>query len=846
MKRWIFGIVGGLLVLLLAAVLIAPQMIPSEVYKTRIEAAARSALGRDVTIEGDVKLKLFPRIEARTGAVRVSNPEGFSDAPFASMKELRAAVKLIPLFFSRVEVDEFVLVEPNIALISRADGSNNWTFETATDGAETDADKDAQTSSSSMSASLGDVRIVDGAISWEDQANARVHTLADLNLSADMKAFDKPFSIKASGLADRIAFKLNSRLENPAAMFAGQMSKANLNLETDLIQADLDGDMALGLAPTFDFKFDGRIPDVGKLADAAGVTDLPARTALGSVRATGTAKGKPGDIVLEVQDARHESPLLNADFNGDIKVADAISFDIQASAESPEVDKLAAALNIEAPGGEVLGAATATTHVTGQLDALSFEDVTFRHVSDLLRLSFDGAAKLAKDLTYDGQVEIASPDVRRLAKATGAELPPGDVYKSFSFSGRTSGSTNRLALSDAVVSFDEIRGAGNATLLLDGKPKLVGSLTTNKIDITPYAVSSGAPASETSATNGWGDTPIDLSPLKLADVDMKLKAEGVSFQKFDFGPSNIDLTLQDGRLQGKLSQTSLFGGAGNVSLVADGSGSKSAVELDANINGLMLKPLMVAAANFQRLDGTGDIKIKLNGRGDTLQQLMSSLSGDGSVQMADGAIHGVDMLKLVQEAPAALKSRALPSGAFGADAATQIRKLAGAFKVEDGVAVMPDLTVQGAGMKVTGGASLDVGRQRLSLSLFPEFTDSSVGIKGYGLPVKISGGWNNVSVAPDFDWLVQRAQSQVRAKVEDEVKDELRKQLGDKLGFALPGSSSSTSSSAPAQTDAQPEEAAAEAETSPAAAPAGEKPASTEDLLKQEAKKALQDALKRR
>jgi AsmA protein len=119
MKRVL--IIGGVVVaVLIAAVVIVPMLIPSDVYRERIETAATQALGREVKVTGKIVVSIFPRIEARAEGATVANPEGFGDAPFASMKELRAAVKLIPLIFRRVEIDEFVLVDPNIALINLA------------------------------------------------------------------------------------------------------------------------------------------------------------------------------------------------------------------------------------------------------------------------------------------------------------------------------------------------------------------------------------------------------------------------------------------------------------------------------------------------------------------------------------------------------------------------------------------------------------------------------------------------------------------------------------------------------------------------------------------------------
>src|SRR5690348_16814011 len=103
-------IAGAILLVLIGAVVIIPMLIPSDVYRQRIEAEASRALGREVKV-GKVGVSIFPRIEARAAASTIANPDGFGDQPFASMKELRAAVALWPLLFQKVEIDEFVLVE---------------------------------------------------------------------------------------------------------------------------------------------------------------------------------------------------------------------------------------------------------------------------------------------------------------------------------------------------------------------------------------------------------------------------------------------------------------------------------------------------------------------------------------------------------------------------------------------------------------------------------------------------------------------------------------------------------------------------------------------------------------
>jgi len=840
MKR-IFIIAGVIVAVLVAAVMIVPMLIPSDVYRQQIEKAATEALGREVKVTGKIGVSVFPRIEARAEGATIANPPGFGDAPFASMKQLRAAVKLIPLLFSKVEIDEFVLVDPNIGLINLEDGTNNWTFEVAgSKPTEPQAKPGAP-----LSASLGDVRIMNGTVSYDDRAAKMLQTLSKLELKADMKALDKPFSINASGLANQLAFKLNSRIENPKAMMDGLTSKVTIDLDTDLLKTKLDGSLALGDKPTFDFAFDGQIPSAVELADAFQVKDLPARNVLGRLSASGQAFGSPSDITLKIADARHESPLLNADLKGEARVADFVTLQLEANADAPRLADLATAMNIDAPGAGALGKASATTKISGRLGDLQFTDVNFRHDSGLLGLAFTGDARLRNELTYDGRLTINAPDLRQLASAAGAKLPDGDVYKSFSLSGDTSGGANDVLMKNATVEFDKIRGTGEAAISFAPRPRLTGSLTTGDIDITPYAEASGAPAEEPKKSGDWGTTPIDLSPLRLADAALNLKASGIKYEKFDFGPSTIAVNLKDGRLVADLKQTSLFGGAGGANFVADGSGQVPAIAIKANINSVALQPFMVAAAGFDMIEGNGDVNLDIAGSGANLQSLMSSLAGNGKFAFGEGVIKGVDLNELGSAAKTALTSKSVSLAAFGANQQTKFNNLGASFAMKDGVAAMADLKLDAGAFNVAGGGSLDIGRQTLSLSLFPEFKKKSEGLNGYGLPIKLSGGWDGVSVALDWDWLAQKATSDVKAKVTNEIQDELKKQLGGSLSDLLGvkgGQQAPASTPAPAPAPQPADQAPAPQQP---AAPPAEKPQSVEDKAKEEAAKALNRLLGR-
>lgn len=842
-KVWIIGgvILGGLAALMALAVLVIPNLIPQEVYRAEIEKVAYQATGRKVTVTGRIDVAVFPRIEARAGASTIANPEGFASADFASMKELRAAVALWPLFFGNVEVEEFVLVEPKIALVGLEDGTNNWTFTPpqAPAAAPGEPQQGGQ-----LAASLRDVRIEKGLVSFEDRKEQKTQTLSDLNLWADMQALDKPLSFNAEGLANALKFRIESRLENPQAMIDGLASPVEIRLQTDLIKTDLKGTLGLGDTPEFDFAVTGEIPDLPALGEAF-QTPLPVPAVLGKLTLSGQAYGSFDDITVKVASARHESPLLNADLKGEARLAETIALQLDASAEAPKLAELARALDIAPPAEAALGKATVAARIAGTLDDLVFSDVNFSHASGLLNLQFKGSAEFKDQLTYAGDVTIAAANLRKLAAAAGAELPPGDIYKSFSLTGRTSGGTKDVLLRNATVKFDNVTGTGEAALTFGAKPRLTGTLNTSAIDVTPYAKASGAPAGKPAASAGWGATPINLSPLRLVDADLTLKSAGIRFDKFDFGPSNVAVGLDNGRLVADLRQTSLFGGSGTARFVADGSSAKPGIELKAKMDKLALKDLLGAAAGFTMLEGAGGLDIDLAGSGATLEALMSSLVGQGAITSDESVLKGVNLQELAAAAANAFTSKKFSAAAISPIAQTRFDALQTNFVMSNGVAMLTDMDIDTGAMTIAAGGALDIGRQQLTLNLFPQFDDKKAGLNGYGLPMKLSGSWNGVSFTPDWAWLGDKAKASATAKVESEIQDEL-KDLGDsirgRLGLGAPKPAPATPTPAPAPTNTP--EAPAPATDEQAAPPEAQAPAPTpaqsaEDRLKAEAEKAL-------
>ena len=130
MKRFVKALALAFAVLLLAMLAagtwFALTFDPDD-YRGRVAALVRETTGRELAIDGDVTVTLFPQLAVEVGAVRLAEREGFGPPPFASVSRADADIRLLPLLFRRdVEVGRFHLEGLAVELRRAADGTTNW------------------------------------------------------------------------------------------------------------------------------------------------------------------------------------------------------------------------------------------------------------------------------------------------------------------------------------------------------------------------------------------------------------------------------------------------------------------------------------------------------------------------------------------------------------------------------------------------------------------------------------------------------------------------------------------------------------------------------------------------
>ncbi len=211
--RRALGIAGGALLLLVIGVAIALLTVDPKQFVGPILARVKAATGRDVTVGGDIELKIgfAPRIVAHD--VRVGNAPWGKAPDLLSAKQLEMQVALLPLLRRHFELVRLNLVEPVIALETNRDGQLNWE-PGAAQGALTAPEKQ----SSPGALAIGALSITRGLLTYRDGTGGtetRV-TIDELALSArDAKA---PIEAEFRGTIDGTPVALAGKLGSFAAL----------------------------------------------------------------------------------------------------------------------------------------------------------------------------------------------------------------------------------------------------------------------------------------------------------------------------------------------------------------------------------------------------------------------------------------------------------------------------------------------------------------------------------------------------------------------------------------------------------------------------------------------------
>jgi len=256
----LFVVAGFIGLAIIASVALFLFFDPND-FRDDISEQVKTATGRDLVIEGDLSLSVFPWIAVNIGRTELGNAEGFGDEPFLSFDEARLSVRLAPLLFQQTitigtaSLDSFTL---NLEIAS--DGRNNWDdLAAAGEAAPEEGPADPGTT---QALDVAEVQLSDASISFRDAQAGSANVISGLSLSTSSVAAGEPFDIEAEFDFSTEPAGISGHLD-----FSSTMKLSEGNEQLSLRDFSIDGHLDGVAAETTEYRFSAPAIDVDIAAD---------------------------------------------------------------------------------------------------------------------------------------------------------------------------------------------------------------------------------------------------------------------------------------------------------------------------------------------------------------------------------------------------------------------------------------------------------------------------------------------------------------------------------------------------------------------------------------------------
>jgi len=724
----IAGLLGLVIVLTVAAIIIVPLVVEPNDFRDDIVAKVKETTGRDLQINGDIELSLFPWLGLELGELKLSNAKGFDAASFASIKQAAVKVKLMPLLSKRVEVDTLLLDGLVLNLAKAKDGRTNWddlagagkaqSYEHRTTSERRSGSPDAKTAMPLAGLAIGGVNISNANVSWRDDSSGQQVDIQQLNLQIGAITPGQPVDLKLDFIVDNQAPAIKANIQlSGSPQLNTQMDQLAINKL--ILSVDAKGELLNGKPLKLKLETGVVLNLLSQHLKLKGLQlNVNGLVLSGDLAATDLAKEPAFSGELKLADLNLREWLTQLDLpvpataDATVLTRVALAMELNGTAKKLDVKKLALALD--------------DSNLTGHLKVSNL-------ASAMPAIGFD--------------LNVDTIDLDRYLP------PPADEPTSTK--------------------------AGKATPPKGSAPAQAGKTTPPK-GSTATAKPVAQPEPEL--------LPVEL--LRQLDINGLFQVGRLTVKKLLAEDIELKIKAKDGHIKVDQQIKSFYQGALQGAVTIDVRGKEPLLQITKQVSNIQAEPLLQDLIDDGRLRGTGRFNANLKTRGNTEQALRRHLSGDIGFRFEKGAVKGIDLAQTIRATWAKIKGKPAPPASDKPE--TDFSELAGTAVITKGILVNRDLMAKSPFLRVDGKGRVDLVKEQLDYRLTTTIVKSMQGqgandmqdLMGVPVPVKISGPFAAPKIRPDMDELAKRL---LTSKVEQKIEEKLKGKLPNALKGVLKG-----------------------------------------------------------
>ncbi len=702
-------------------------------YKSKIIQAVKDNKQRNLRLDGDIKLSFFPSIGANLSKVSLS--EFNSDKEFAAIESARVSLALMPLLSKHVVVDEVTVSGLKATLVKHKDGTTNIDDLLGKD--ENKKDEKKKNDSQLVKFDIASVDIEKTDLSYRDEGTGAQYVIKDLNLKTGRIA---------NGSPSKIALSAGIQANQPKLDISTQL-KTTLTFDLNKQHYQLEG---------LDLQVSGAVLDISNL----------------KIKASGDASAN-----LATQEFGAQKFSLNAT---GMKVKDSFDATLDAPQLSLTKNKFSGDnLTLNAKLDGAFGSVVASLSLPGvEGNAQSFKVSALALDLDVKQPEQAFNVKLSSPVSGSFQAQqINLSNLVIAVKATGDKLPNKSV------SSEMKGSVQVDVLKQNVqanLAGGLLQSQIKAKVGVKGfdNPAINFDVDVDQFDADLYLPKKSADAPKSKEP----EQPLDLSALRTLILDGSLRIGSLKVANVKSSQVRLDVKAHNGLVNLSPLSANLYQGSMNGSLSVNAQATPS-IAINQNLSGINIAPLLKDALNLDMLEGKGNIAVNLTMQGSTVSAMKKALNGKLSLNLADGALKGIDIDKKLSDAQAMLSKGSAPTQTQSAskDEKTDFKECKATFKVNNGIAHNDDLSLKSQLMRISGAGDINIGNDSIDYVAKATLVKTQGDQGSITVPLRVSGPFTDLKYTLDYGAMVSEAVKQKVEAKKEEIKNKVQEQLKDKL-----------------------------------------------------------------
>jgi AsmA protein len=176
------------------------------------------------------------------------------------------------------------------------------------------------------------------------------------------------------------------------------------------------------------------------------------------------------------------------------------------------------------------------------------------------------------------------------------------------------------------------------------------------------------------------------------------------------------------------------------------------------------------AGRFEVLDGPARIRLAVAGHGASEQEIVGTLAGTASIEIAEGAILGWSVDQIIASA----RRLEMPNLERNPSARTPFSRLSASLAIKDGIATGKDMRIAASPISLDSSGTINLPARTLDMTLNPRLADSAAtgnakSLAGLSVPLQLAGPWHRPRLRGDYQSILKSSQ-----KVIDGVRETAR------------------------------------------------------------------------